>query len=300
MKLRKVICVIAAVLFAGVLNGYAQGGWFRLSKVNDYGFPFDSTYVWHPERVYVVWPDMRLEFRLPTEQSGVANMLFRDRKSGEVRLLDSVEDNPNYGKPYESLNDVKRVRQAIRFEPGSYDAILLYNDGKYIVYDNLVIEPGVVSVVDMSAERVCRANSDSRKWLKLRKFTDVVGGKRLIERKSPETSPYKIAGYVFDPERMPNHFADFYSVDLSPDGTLSESVAGISADGYFELDVREDNVIRPLNLHYSPMSDFNLDVESDTWLFIVTKEPPSRAERLSKGDVEAPKIIGEGAVLQKQ
>lgn len=296
------IIAIVAVLFAWVPGGHAQ----EPVKIDNetYRHSFDAASVQHPERIYIVWQtfgDARLEFLLPHEQdrSGVANILLKDRASGNVRLLDTLTTNLDHAASAENtfynvygmvnLNKLTHLRQSNRFEPGNYDVILLYNNGKYLVYDNLVITRDMKMVIDMASLPVQKADRHSREWLKLRKFTDVVGGARSVIKPSPAASPYKIAGYMFYWRDADSEWPVFRFAE--PDKFASR----VSEDGYFEVDLPRNDTLYALHLYYffSMGDDYDeLDAKAGTWLFCVRGEEwPLKRER--------PKVGGEKSIYLK-
>jgi hypothetical protein len=127
---------------------------------------------WHPAAFYVVYPDMRLEFKLPCEedQSGVANLLFRNKETGDIHLLDTIKNDERYYNPLS----------------GKYDVILLYNNGKYVVYKDVVFEKGVTAEVDMEHLDIQPSDTNSRYWLTLRSFLESrIRRLRITNRSNP-------------------------------------------------------------------------------------------------------------------
>ncbi len=257
---------VIATIFAGIQAGNAQEPWEIKDGV--YGHVFDTTSVWHPEQIHIVRPDMYLEFRLPREQdqSGVANIFFRNRDALKaVRTQDYVRDNRRY---------------ASIIEPGRYDVILLYNNGKYIVYPGLNFEKEKKTVVDMGLQPVLPADSESRQWLlERRKFTDVVGGKRTVVKASPAVSPHKVAGYIFDYKREIDPSVYFQFVTEDSDNKYKYA-GGISEDGYFEVDLDDADTIYRLRVRlgwgipgFQVHNGYHIfSVKANTWYFIVREE----------------------------
>ncbi len=248
-----------------------EHGWYESTP--------DTAFVWHPEAIYVVWPDTELEFRLPHEQdrSGVANLLFRDRRSGEMRLLDSIRGA--YNDTALVSRRVRRIpdaRYARRFEPGGYDAILLYNNGKYITYDNLTIEKDVKMVVDMAARPVHPADQDSQKWLSMRKFTDPIGGNRTLCKNYATASDDKILGYVFQPWGF---YATQVFIGLLAEGNypgiVSKGGLSSTSDGYFEFDVDDADIGSVLKIEMvAGWVTRGVNVKPNIGLFVVMEEKP--------------------------
>jgi hypothetical protein len=278
--------LVAVALLAGTMYGYAQepevvtDGNAEHARFSD----FDTTAVWHPKRILIVWPEMQLDILLPrdSKRSGVANLLLRDRRTGDVCLLDSVKNNSTYGEiisndlrynPYSGeleqtyyLDCIKHTRYANRFEPGLYDAIVLYNNGKYITVENISFENGMKKVVDMTKLRPHKADDNSREWLKLRKFTDIVG-QRTLGKNYRGTSPHKIIGYLFvgrqdfEPDRMRSA-----SLCLYMNKHIIDRTSGISFDGFFEMDVDYG-----YETYLMTWRDLDVKTQANTWIFAVHK-----------------------------
>lgn len=255
-----------------------------------YGSAFDTTFVWHPERIYIVLPDMELEFLLPHEhdRSGVANLFFKDRKSGEIFLLDSVKTNPSYQSPIHMEKDIAHIREArhiSRFKFGSYDAILLYNNGKYISYDNLPLIKGMkgVNVTIFGHHPVQEADNNSLGWLGFRKFTDIIG-QRTLYKNYASTAPYKILGYVFNPggDAGLHGGAPLRILDENdPSKWEGETVKMVapSYDGYFEMDFDDKNIGSILEISYPGCVTRGVNLKSNAGVFIVLDDIPLTVEQ---------------------
>jgi hypothetical protein len=291
--MKRISCIILVVvaLFAGTAYGHAQETEVATdgNPEHDHFYEFDTTAVWHPQRILILWYEMELDILLPRENkhSGVANLLLRDRSTGEIRLLDSVKNNPTYGemvlgdqmmrdelpdgilpKPVYVLDSIKHIRYANRFEPGRYDAILLYNNGRYITCENISFEKGMQKVVDMTKLRPHKADKKSRKWLQMRKFTDVVG-QRWLRKYYPGTSPHKIIGYLFFPSGDPANKDLLCGVSIINNERESKQ-AEYSGDGYFELDVDNDSETYPLEF-FITRTRIYASAKANTWIFAVRK-----------------------------
>jgi hypothetical protein len=277
------IILVAVALLAGTAYGHAQ----ETEVDTDITLPrdshfsiFDTTAVWHPRRILVVWPEMRLDFLLPREnnRSGVANLLLRDRYTGEIRLLDSAKDNPEYeqmvllgfsndtpSRPVLGIDTIKHRRYANHFEPGLYDAIVLYNNGKYITYEEISFEKEMQKVVDMTKLRLHKSDKNSQEWLKFRKFTDIVD-KRTLIKNYDGTSPHKIIGYLFRPSGQAAYQSSFISL-LKDNKT--ERVANTSFDGFFEMDIDSDNQVYTLDLFDVAGWPIYVEAQANTWIFAI-------------------------------
>jgi len=210
----------------------------------------DTSFVWHPEAIYVILPDMKLEFDLPYEkdQSGVANLLFQDKLSGEIYLLDTIKIRYRTNARFYTL-----------FPPARYDAILLYNNGKYIRYNDVVFEKGVNTVVDMEKLSMQQTDSESRHWLGLRRFLTSIGTRQLTKDECAY-SEKKVRGYIF--------FEDG-SVGSALVSRLGEKTGiPMKGDGYFEIDA--DNYQTLEIICYAAETQY-INIKSNSGLILVTK-----------------------------
>ena len=115
---------------------------------------------WHPDMFYSASLNLNVMFMLPIEpdQSGCYNMFFISKESGEILLFDSIRDNQYY---------------VTQFSYGShYEVVLLYNNGKYVKENDVVIENGVV--VNMRNNTIQPSDSISKKLKTMRSFDYVI------------------------------------------------------------------------------------------------------------------------------
>ncbi|MDR0386356.1 MAG: hypothetical protein LBH60_09805 [Prevotellaceae bacterium] len=185
-----------------------------------------DTSKWHPKKFYIIYTDrytdIRIIFKFPYEedQSGVRNMLFLNKQTGKIRLLD--EERP--------LNEYRKFTE---FDSEKYDVILLYNNGTYIRYNDVIFEKGGCMEIDMTQSEIQPSGSKSEEWLTMRAFNDVIGNaKRKIKMKGDTRVPalgVEIRGYVFAEEGdcLPWIFMFSNSTDFDNLLTISED------DGYF-------------------------------------------------------------------
>jgi hypothetical protein len=241
---------------------------------------FDTTAVWHPERIIVVWLEMRLDILLPQENqhSGVANLFLRDRSSGEIRMLDYVKSDPIYSEltlrtlknelPYESWPDpdsVQHYRYANHFEPGLYDAIVLYNNGRYIICEDISFEKGMQKVVDMTKLRPHKADDNSREWLKLRKFTDIVGKREPLYKSYTGTSPHIIIGYLFVHWGFADNIGSAYIYKYDQ----QERGSNTSYDGFFEINVDNNYETYLMKISGANFHGVYAAAQANTWIFAI-------------------------------
>jgi hypothetical protein len=115
----------------------------------------------------------------------------------------------------------------------------------------------------MREERVREANADSHEWLKLRRFTDIIGERTLIKNE-PTSSPYKIIGYLFRPRGE----AEGRNSLCFPKDNGEEKYVGNSYDGYFEADLDSDDVFYPLHM-FTVLPWLDVEMKTDTWVFAI-------------------------------
>ncbi|MDR2037749.1 MAG: hypothetical protein LBQ60_07490 [Bacteroidales bacterium] len=216
----------------------------------------DGTFKWHPEEIHIMCLNMKIKFKLPYEkdQSGVANLLFQSKKSGEIHLLDTIRNNKRY---YTWLS-------------GKYDAILLYNNGKYIKKDNVIFEKNTSTEVDLCKNNVQPSDSTSLKWLTLRTFNAAIED-RVIRKNYTTVSEKKIRGYIFHDITGGPVWA--WITAMGTDGIKKESIATNTNDGYFEFDVGDD-IKQPLNIFGIGCINQEINIAVNSGLIYVSEEYP--------------------------
>jgi hypothetical protein len=174
-----------------------------------------DTAKWHPGTIYLVYPDMKFTFKLPREKdrSGVSNLLLKNKETGILHLLDTIKSNAGFHCGARFYN---------RFL-GKYDVILLYNNGKYIIYNDVAFEKNKGIEVDMTSLDTQQSDPESQHWLTLRSFTSSVGEEERTFFNRP-VSEKKVRGYVFIED---GHTTDFALVERK----------SCTVDGYFEIDL---------------------------------------------------------------
>ena len=232
---------------------------------------FDTTR-WHPKEFHIIYPDMKLTFKLPYEkdQSGVRNLLFQCKETGKIHLLDTIKTIlPN------------RFNKQISYERywnsaliiGSYDAIVLYNNGTYAKYNDIVFKEHNGKEIDMTKSIIQLSDLESKRWLDMRAFfTDIDSQRETnlgFERYSKISGlGIKIRGYIFRESGISGALpAIFKGVEISDSTFLTCG----EIDGYFEIGLSDaSHLILTINtLLYFP---FEINVTVDCGLFIVQKE----------------------------
>lgn len=194
-----------------------------------------DTSKWHPEAIYIILPNRKLTFRLHHEKdqdpSGVANLLFQCKESGKIHLHDTIKGG------YRSFN--------VDLLSGEYDAILLYNSGKYIRYNNVGFEKNADKEVEMQKLNIQQPDAASRYWLTLRAFNTPTRERIYHRRSYPTVSEKKIRGYVY------NH-QDGFQFWPGPVIFTVDSAKWTRPyfDGYFEFDVDPNQLLKIMAIGY--------------------------------------------------
>ena len=175
---------------------------------------------WHPEKIYIIHQDMYLEFMLPHDKDtcGVANLFFQCKNTGKIHLLDTIKGGIRYFN--------------FLLTTGKYDAILLYNNGNYIRYNDVNFEKKANTIVDMRKNDVMLSCSESQRWLSFRTFNGAIVERKIIKSYTGNSGS-KIRGYIFE---------DIYGEALwrAIISSSEKRVSQTSKDGYFEIDVDDD------------------------------------------------------------
>lgn len=214
---------------------------------------------WHPKSIYISQNSMNMNFRLPVEKdsTGVSNLLFRNRKTNKILFPDKYENG---------------VRKYSSISHDIYDIILLYNNGKYLMYEDIPLNINTYTDVNMAKLPIHEADSLSKKWLALRGYAGEIGTpKPIYNQTSFYTRPVlrqkagnTVSGYIYDNTGEP-----LIGVSIMLKGTKYGSISDI--DGYFEIDV--DNPLNILSFRYigfvskevsvTPGSEISVTLEED-------------------------------------
>lgn len=222
-----------------------------------------DTSKWHPKEFYVIYTDKRITFRFPyeKEQSGVRNLLFLNKETGEICLFD--EERPLY-----------EYRNLVKFGIEKYDVILLYNNGMYIRYNDVTFENGGCMEINMTQSDIQPTSSESEEWLTMRAFNDAIGNaKRKIKMKGDTTasdSGIEIRGYVFGEEGDSLPWLFIFSNSNYSNGnllTVSED------DGYFLI--KSNNTSQSLHIPHGQMYiPCEMTVTVDCGILVVLSRNP--------------------------
>ncbi len=220
-NLIRMLYILLAMMFTNVLTN-SQNTLEDTSSI--------SANKWHPKVFYVFSDSLNLTFRLPYEpdQSGFYNLFFISKEFDEPLLLYTIEDEQRYLTPFSSGS--------------SYDAVLLYNNGKYVRYNNIIFKNG--AEVDMSNQNIHPCDSFSKRWKNLRTFDDG-NSNQVSDTNSTGASEFIIKGYVFIGRIEPKDWEHWK--DWEATVKLIESVeewivkdSWTTRNKYFEIAVKED------------------------------------------------------------
>ena len=225
---------------------------------------FNDTSKWHPEEFYIVWYDMRVKFKFPYEidRTGVANLLFQCKKTGNVHLLDTVRNN---------------IRFANRLL-GMFDAILLYNNGKYVRCNDVFFEKNTSTEIDMENLDVFLPDSASQHWLSLRSFNAAIAN-RVVRKNYSTFSENKIRGYIFREITgvfaQPNEIKPMWACITAStlDGKKREAYYTSIHDAYIEYDIDEDIILPFTIFGVGCCKNIELNITKNSGLIIVLEEP---------------------------
>jgi hypothetical protein len=110
--------------------------------------------------------------------------LFKNCKTGKILFPDKFE----YG-----------VRKYSPIPQGTYDVILLYNNGKYLKCDNVPLSTNTYTEVNMRKQDLHESDSLSMKWLALRTYSrEAEIRKPATTYSSQSTSAYQSQGSVYE------------------------------------------------------------------------------------------------------
>lgn len=176
---------------------------------------------WCPTSIYLSLPDKQLCFRLPEDKDsiGVANLLFEDCTTGTMLYPDVS----------------KALRMYSKIPSGTYNTILVYNNGKYLKLDSLLIKPYTYVDVDMKTLFLHECDSLSSGWRLLGEKRGPIGNnsfrpqnQNMNDRQVKYNLREKVCGYVLDSSGEP-----LIRCSVSIKGTLNEVFTDLN--GYFEL-----------------------------------------------------------------
>jgi len=197
---------------------------------------------YHPNSIFILQPDISVEFKLPSEkdQSGVANILFKSKDSDQILQLDGIRNGTRYYN---------------RLFPGNYSVIVLYNNGKYIIYPDFSFKKNSIIEIDMKNVPIHPSDSESQNWLSIRTFNTSIG-----ERPSAWSDKNKnVRGYVFGEVDTNAALASILN-----NGELVKQSTYF--DGYFAVEVDDNST---LEFRYLGHKTLKVDVKKNIWLVVL-------------------------------
>ncbi|WP_455584386.1 carboxypeptidase-like regulatory domain-containing protein [Bacteroides sp.] len=210
---------------------------------------------WHPQNIYIHGADKTLSVRLPVEKdsTGVANLLLLDCTDGNIVYPDTF-----------ALSE----RNNSRLPSGVYNAVLLYNNGKYLKYDSVSFHSYHSIDMDMSAVALHEKDSLSSRWLWLQKYLNAVRTTRPVYQrlqlsKTRWLGGNRIRGYVYSEEDGEPMIGASVVVKGTQNGTITD------LDGYFELMCEHGSCV--LQFSYIGMKTEEIAVSSNTELSVMMK-----------------------------
>jgi hypothetical protein len=196
-----------------------------------------------------------LTFKLPFEEdrSGVYNLLFQSGETGGIYLLDTINEKDN-----------ERLRT--RFMSSKYNAILLYNNGKYIVFKDITFTENTNTVIDMRKYPLLLPDSISQSWLSLRAFNTPIGERGTLRKNYTTRHEKKCRGYVFHEEgcAIPNKLA---VVVMDNNKRINGAL-----DGYIEFEFELNQEVKIVSFGINP---YKIQLTENCGLFIITEETDS-------------------------
>lgn len=140
-----------------------------------------ETSKWFPQNITIMQNGMNMTFRLPAEKdsTGVSNLLFRSHETGKILFPDQFE----YG-----------TRKYSSIPQGTYDIILLYNNGKYLKYENASFRANTYIEVKMFGSILYEADPESMKWLALRTYSREAEIRKPVTTNQTQSTTYQPGG----------------------------------------------------------------------------------------------------------
>ncbi|NDV67210.1 carboxypeptidase-like regulatory domain-containing protein [Bacteroides sp. 224] len=221
----------------------------------------EGRYIWNPSTIRISQVGLDLLVHLPKEKnlSGVANLLLQPVDSGSIIFPNEYK----YGK-----------KQFSRIPPGNYNAIVLYNDGKYLKQDSLHLTKGIYAELAMNALPLHEKDSLSEGWLLLSTHSGEIADRGydqmplMVENSTRfyRTTPVgagTVMGYVYDTEGEP-----LIGVSVQVKGTSVGTITDV--DGFFKINI--GNYGNTLVFSYIGYIKKEVEIKNKTQLSVVLEE----------------------------
>lgn len=221
---------------------------------------------WHPGAIQISQNRLNLKFLLPIEKdsTGVSNLLFKNHETGRLIYPDKFS---NSSRVYSNIPE------------GTFDVILLYNNGKYIRFDSIPFRINAYTQIDMRKLSVHEKTAESKKWLLLRtrslennaprsyntSYNSTIGQTTTLYARPSmfRRTGNTVTGYVYDNSKEP-----LIGVTVQLKGTTYGAVTDI--DGHFEIDVDSHN--QTLVFSYIGYESKTLDVTPGSEIEVILEE----------------------------
>jgi len=256
--IRLILFIIVFLSNQAITLGYSDKIYTEVScqnltnKDTEYHIFFADTSKWHPEEFHIIYPDMKLSFKLPYEndRSGVANLLFIDKENGTVHQLDYIDHKT-------------KQRRYTHLAPSIYDVILLYNNGKYLRRSDVFFERNTSLEIDMKILSIHPSDSESKHWLTMRAFNTPIGDRELLRKNYTTDSKLKCRGYVFSECGNAMNFPAIRIVD-----SINKQTIG-ALDGYVEF---EFNTNQKIAIAYVGSYSCEITLTANSGIFIILED----------------------------
>lgn len=213
---------------------------------------------WHPRNIYLVQSTKTMNFKLPVEdeRSGVSNLLFRDTETDKILFPDRLVNNK---RGYHQLPQ------------STYDVILLYNNGTYLKYNEILLKDNTYTELNMAVLPLNEKDSLSTEWLKLQangayQIGDYVPPSRsstLYSRNVGSKAANVVSGYIVD-----INGEEIIGATVVIKGTSYGTISNL--DGYFEIDIAGAGDV--LEVSYLGMKSTEVNINSGSHLMITMEE----------------------------
>lgn len=264
----------------------------------------DFADVWTPTEIRVQDKPWNLLFRLPkyTDTVGVAYLLFQNSQTGALIMPNEMTS---------VLLKYPDIPAAV------YDAVLLYNDGRYVRFDSVPIKPYSYIDVNMKNLPVQPKDSRSETWLSQRmKIMNYDYYVREIADKRRESakvdSPFKpvkvrqgvgriqvtdrgvegvVTGIVWDSEGSPLPGATVSIVETNRNATTN-------MDGEFEIVVNQSDVL--LRVSYLGFLPQTVMVNSGSFINVVMEEDMDKLSEVTVvafGKQKKQSVVGSATIV---
>lgn len=233
----------------------------------------DANFKWYPTSINISQQNISFNVDLPVERdsTGVSNLLFQQVDSGKILFPDKME----YGR-----------RKFEQMPNGTYNVIVLYNSGKYLKMDSILLQPYSYVKLNMRAAEPHAKDSLSTKWLRLGVHSAMIADRTLTNSHS-DIEPYLVRSLFVSPARGVTGNVRGYVYDTAGDPVIGVSVivkgtnngTVTDIDGYFSLQI-EEGTNTVLQFSYIGFKTKEVTVNRQTDLTVVMEEDSQMLEEV--------------------